>query len=214
MIPQPSRAAFSLVEIIAVMAVIAVLMTLTVPGVLSLLQASRLTAAADLVTARLNAARGQALALSSDCEVRFFTAAKGRRGALNTRDAIQLYRLDDREPLSGGSGAFVPAGPLEKLPEGIAFSLDKELSTLWQQAASDPAPESTSADAEAENRGDLELAATVRFHPDGSTALAGTELWCLTLVDARHREGKKLPANFATLTLDPATGRLQTYRPR
>ena len=206
-------AAFSLVEVITVLAVIAVLMTLAVPGVLSMLQASRLTAAADLVTASLNDARGLALAHSSDYEVRFFTASNKRRGSIAKRDALQLFRLADPDaPPDSKTGAFVPVGPLERLPEGIAFSLDDVLSTLWRQ----PAPESASTgeDEEEQEDSDLELAATVRFHPDGSTALRDTELWCVTLVPARQREDKELPDNFATLTIDPATGRQEIYRPR
>ncbi len=208
---RPSRAAFSMVEVLAVLAVIAVLMTLAVPGVLSILQASRLTTAADMVTARLNEARGLALAHSSDYEVRFFTAPKDPLATPGVRDAVQIYRLADPDTFADSeTDAFVPAGPLEKLPEGIAFSLDDALSTLWQQPA--PVPEGTGEEKEEDS--DLELAAALRFHPDGGTPLPGTETWCVTLVAARERKKKELPVNFATITLDPATGRLETYRPR
>ncbi len=187
-----------MIEVLAVLGILAVLIAGTAPSVLSMLNASRLAAAAETVTGKLNEAQGLALTFSTDVEVRFFTGS----GVDGERDAIQIFHLADPEDLEREADSFVSAGPREVLPEGIAFNRTKELSSLWRQPG-----------VVRGGSGEDRSAAMVRFQPDGSTSLDGTESWFVTLVETSRRNSDSLPPNFATIQIDPATGRLEVYRP-
>lgn len=52
-----------------------------------------------------------------------------------------------------------------------------------------------------------------RFLPDGRTSLGTGTKWSLTLIRESEATGAALPANFATMQLDPATARVRTFRP-
>jgi hypothetical protein len=55
-----------------------------------------------------------------------------------------------------------------------------------------------------------------RFTPKGSTTLDATKSWFATLIlqnDPVTTGANNLPANFATIQIDPFSGRAKAYRP-
>lgn len=194
-----SHRAFTLIEVLAVLGIVAILMAGAAPVLFSAIKANRLTSAAGVVTAKLNEVQGLALTFASDFEVRLISAAGD---PLNSPDGLQVFALPD--PSASGSGeGWRPVGALEPLPDGVAFSRNERFSSVLRASAS-PGADSPS------HRRTL---ATIRFFPDGSTSLPESENWFVTVVENSQRDTDNLPANFATVQIDPVTGRLETYRP-
>jgi uncharacterized protein (TIGR02596 family) len=198
------RHGFSLVELLVVVAIISVLGLLAMQGLNSSLRASRLTAASDALTSVLLAARQQAIAANNDAEVRFYRYAAGGEPARFRAAQAFVYRAD---------GSARAAGRLVKLPEGIAIAEDESLSSLLEPSrekswSTEPKPSLANVGTSYDTR-------VVRFRADGSTDLApfGTP-WFVSVVAAGDADqAGALPANFATIQIDPVTGRLRTFRP-
>ncbi len=192
--PSPARG-FTLIEVLAVLGILTVLVASAAPTILSTVKASRLSSAAAQVIGRLNEAHGMALTFSNDFEVRFFAAAAADPVGL---DSLQIYALVDPDKAEVDGDAFEPVGTPEILPESIVFSRNDTFSSLLQQSSKSD---------------DRRLLGVIRYHPDGSTSLSEGESWHLTLVESANRSAASLPANFATIQIDPVTGRLEVFRP-
>lgn len=65
---------------------------------------------------------------------------------------------------------------------------------------------------ESTNQGDRPYVA-FRFRPDGSTDLAESTSWTLTLVRHPAADPAMLSKNFIALQIDPVTGHVDSYRP-
>lgn len=194
--------AFTFIEVLAVLGILAILVTGATPPILATVKSSRLTAAADQVLGALNEAQGLAITFSTEVEARFFEAPDSGRDPGLERDSIQIFRLADADAPFNPRDAFEPASARQSLPEGISFSRVEKFSSLRRtRPKSEP------------DNGSTPAAAVIRFLPDGSTQLDGTGLWFLSLVEERMRDVETLPSNFATIQLDPATGRLELHRP-
>lgn len=198
--PLTAARGFSLIEVLAVLGILAVLVAGAAPAILSTVKASRLASAASQLTGRLNEAQGMALTFSSDFEVRFLAASPSDP---LKRDSLQIYALADPEKLEeqeDDDDAFEPVGAPEILPESIVFSRNSVFSSLLRQEKGREA-------------GGRRVLGVIRYHPDGSTSLPEGESWHVTLVESAEENAAKLPANFATIQVDPATGRLEVFRP-
>jgi prepilin-type N-terminal cleavage/methylation domain-containing protein len=75
--PSASPSGYSLVELVCVMAIVGTLGALTVPGLLATLDDLRALGAARYVAARLQRARMEAVARSSDVALQFVSTADG-----------------------------------------------------------------------------------------------------------------------------------------
>ncbi|GEP42280.1 Verru_Chthon cassette protein D [Brevifollis gellanilyticus] len=204
-----SKAAFTLIELCVGVGTVLLLVALTTPTLLDVLDANRMTQAADLVQGRLTEARGIAVTFASDVEVRIFRNSITPPVDGGSGQGIQVFRLrevdaaaeegDAEEPLSI---EFVPEGDEDPLPNSVGISTSDEFSSLWTL------PERTLVT----DQGERPYVA-FRFRPDGSTDLAETTSWTLTLVRQPTADPTVLSKNFVALQLDPVTGHINSFRP-
>jgi uncharacterized protein (TIGR02596 family) len=199
------RIAFTLLEILLVIALIMILVALLAPGITSIGKAQRLTQAEQLITSQLVLARQIAVAQGQTIEVRFYRY-QGASDTSPTFQAIQLIKW-------GTDGIQRPADRLHKLPAGVVlYDNTNARSTLLDAArirTSDPAQNDP--DLPEAKAGKYDVASFI-FLPDGSTNLDVTGYWHVTAASTPIQN--TLPANFITVQLDPLNGIPRVYRPR
>ncbi len=203
-----SKAAFTLIELCVGVGTVLLLVALTTPTLLDVLDANRMTQAADQLQGRLTEARGIAVTFASDVEVRIFRNSLTPPVDGGSGQGIQVFRLrevdaaasdDPEEPLSI---EFVPEGDEDPLPNSVGISTSSEFSSLWTL------PERTLVTEQGERP-----YVAFRFRPDGSTDLAEAASWTLTLVRQPSADPAELSKNFVALQLDPVTGHISSFRP-
>lgn len=206
-----ARTAFTLVELLVVIAVIALIAGLAVPAIEPMMKGSKLTTSADNVKFSLAAWRQQAIAENSPIEVRFLSyidpTVPGQREAYRGYQAGR-FRQKKKE---GGAGDFVfdPLGNVQKLPEGIVFSSQDQMSSLLTSEK----VRKGSHEFLVEGQDNLPFK-SFSFRPDGSTELpkrAG-DTWFLSIVQERDDEQASMnPDNFVTLQIDAFNGSVRSY---
>lgn len=205
------RTAFTLVELLVVIAVIALIAGLAVPAIEPMMKGSKLTTSADNVKFSLAAWRQQAIAENSPIEVRFIkyvdTSVPGQREAYR---GYQAGRFRQKKSESGtGDFVFDPIGNLQKLPEGIVFSSNDQMSSLLTSEK----VRDGSHEFRVEGQENLPFK-SFSFRPDGSTELpkrAG-DTWYLTVVQERDEaQANPNPDNFVTLHVDAFNGSVRSY---
>ena len=214
--------AFSLVELLVVVAVIAIVAGFAVPAVTTMLKGSQLTQGSQMVVDQISLARQTALSRNRSVEVRFYKFGDPEIPGEKTDDptsgffrAMQVFEVLE-------NGAALPLGPIQRLPMNVIMhegepSTKTPLSTIITdqgangrtrftkaQVGQDPtAPElpgMPSADKKS-----YEYVA-FRFLPDGSTDLAPTgfkgdpkdttsDSWYITLVNPKDAKATKLGVN-------------------
>lgn len=189
---------------LVVIAVLAILFATATPVAMGVLQSSRLNSAGEACLGRLIEAQQMAIAQDTDVEVRILEGAdlldKSPRWC-----AIQLFTLkaSDTLPTDDASNktAFQTAGAALRLDSTVAVRSDAKLSSVFNlKNVTDNATTGFS------------HYVAFRFHSDGSTDLTPGKTWFLTLAEA-SAPTTSTPANYYTIQVDPATGRLRTYRP-
>jgi uncharacterized protein (TIGR02596 family) len=188
------RSAFSLVELLAVMAIVAVVTLLVVPAFSSIGAAGKLKEAATGVLDQIDAARQQAEVSGGTVEIRL----------LKAKDAKHYSGIEYRQTKLAGE-----LGKPMALPDGVALLDDQKLSPLltWMTPGDVPQDGSrwtggTYKAVKLRTSGALEL-------PQAATP---TRLY-LTIAADRAWAAGRVPPNYATLQLNPETGRPLLYRP-
>lgn len=202
-IPQhPSRRsqAFTLVEMILVVALAALIIAIAVPGFTGVVGSMEINTAVDQITGELRKARQMAMTQNRAVEVRFYQFTDDMM--MDGEPSIRMYQSWRQED----DGILRPMANLQRLPKAIVISPDTTLTRLGTPITLSAA--------------DRELAPSlpsdgtylpVRFQPDGSTTFTRGELWHLTIKEAARSENP--PTNFATFVIEPLTGAVKLYRP-
>ena len=185
---------FTLLEILVTMTVALLLLYLAMAGFSRLIESNAIDGGAQMISDCLAEARQDALTQNTTVEVRIYAAAAG-----NGFSTLQLHAHH-------ADGSTPAIGPPVYLPLNAVIDATAAHSSLVttnaQMPASDP--------------GDSRLTPQTRcFHflPNGSTDLASTSQWTLTVRAVSQSDPDHFPANWACVTLDPVTGRAQVYRP-
>lgn len=204
--PSVSRKdqAFSLVELLTVIAIIGILVAVTLPSMSGISSSTELNISGDQLVDTLSFARQSALSANRPVEVRFYEVPRSTDPSLAYR-AIGVYLLGDDGP--------APVGRLAFLQNNIVMSDSETLGTLLKGVSSGQT-----------NLPSIDPAKQFNyryfiFRPDGSANLpslspAQSDTWHVTLYDSRRPpSGQSPPDNFITVQLLPETGRTRTFRP-
>jgi uncharacterized protein (TIGR02596 family) len=190
---EGSRRAFSLIELLVVMALVAILVVAAVPALNSVARGSNLNRAGQLVGDQITVARLTAVSRNREVQVRLYNLTNGlQSGWLG----LQVWRI---EQSSNGSSS-VAASRLILLPEGVL--IEPARSPLL---GADNIVSGTEA---LPSRGSVAYQG-FRFRPNGamSAGVSASNNY-LTLRSAQGGE-----ANYYTVQVDPLTGKTTVYRP-
>jgi uncharacterized protein (TIGR02596 family) len=180
------------------MAVMLILVSIGIAGYTRLIDSATIDAGAQQMNDLLTEARQDAINQNTAVEVRLYQAAAvtGRPIAYGV---VQLRWIKS-------DGTTPPAGRPFFLPQAAVIDATSVHSSLVTTNTEVPTADPT----------DLRINPLTRaFHflPSGSTDLATTGKWLLTLRAASQSDPAHFPANWACVEVDPVTGRTQIYRP-
>lgn len=227
-----SRSAFSLVELLIVVAIIGIIAGFGVPAVTGVLRGSALTTATSQLTDTLSLARQHAISKNRTVEVRFYRFGDPEQpGEDRTKPATGQFRAFQYFELSE-TGTIVPIGKFQRIPDTIVMNPGAKLSTLLGEMTERLI---TSGDAKFNKNLNPELPRGVgqnydyvyfRFNPDGSTDLPPTGntgkdsaggRWYITVHSGadllRTENNSKAPPDFATWQIEPVSGTAKVFRP-
>jgi uncharacterized protein (TIGR02596 family) len=194
---KTSYSAFSLVEMLVVVAIMALLLVMAVPSFVSVYRARQLHQAGQILADQIMLARQEASTKSRDIEVRIVDLPTGTTSHWR---GIQLWIANDK-------GTMVPMGQLHQFSEAVIIAPSAVLSPLL------------TADEEREG--------TARFGAAGDRKWVGFRLRPSIAMDqaivnptnnfltvAMATDVDQLPpANFHTIRINPVTGRVTHHRP-
>lgn len=199
----PSRRGFTLMELLVVMVIIAILGYAVVGSFRHVGQGNKISQAASQVSSFLDLGRQIAMSENQRIELRFFQVSDVTNN-LTAYTHLQLYRVDLNQPLDR----------IANLPVGIEITAEPLFSSLLSNG--NPLG-GTQPKVGAYTNAPYK---SVMFRADGSTHLSPDgpsptdPLWTLTVIESnKPASPTALPDNFATIALDPVTGRPTTYRP-
>ena len=206
---RETSSAFTLIELLAVMAIIVLAASFMGPAIGTILRGSHLTQASDMLVSNLALAKQSAISNNCQVEVRFYQYSDPESPGEQASDptsgkyrALQLFQI-------GENGVASACGKVERLPQMIIIDSGTTLSTLLSSPKQDPTDAIPRA-------GKNYKWCAFRFRPDGSTNLSPIvpAYWCVTLHNATEGDNlAKPPANYATIQIDPISGSLKSYRP-
>jgi uncharacterized protein (TIGR02596 family) len=211
--PLRQHSAFSLVELLIVVAIITVMASLMGPTLNSALRGTALTQATDKVIGVLSFAHQTALTKAQTVEVRFYSYVDPETpGDTGQGHAIQVFGVDD-------AGTATPLMKAQTLPQTVVMTTNsynaQSASTLLGLTNS-----SSTNVFKIPRVGTNYSYSGFQFYRSGATSLANssqtTNAWSVTLVNAADLLGAKgstLPLNYTTVVVDPFNGSLKTYRP-
>ena len=198
--------AFTLIELLMVVALMTLVLTFTVPLVSQAFMANQITLGAQTVMDQLNLARQTALTKNRVVETRLYTylSPENVDSTEQTR-AVQNFIFDE-------TNAHTTAlDEIHYLPDGTIISSVSTYSSLVQASREKTAwANGDTKPSLPRGIGNNYTVYAIRFRPDGSTDL-GAGSWFATV---RSGNGKSTElTNYATIHIDPYNGSLRLYRP-
>jgi uncharacterized protein (TIGR02596 family) len=196
---EKSLAAFSLVELLVVIAILAVLAAVAFPAVSSILAGSTINRAGITATDSILRARQEAVTRSREVQVLFYNfstpaSAQGWRG-------FQVFRVEQ----SATGRTIVPSSRITLLPEGAVISSNAALSPLLFADANLQGTTNLPAYGSASYAG-------FRFRPNGSVSSEINLTNNFLTLQGGSSSGNP-PPNYYTLQINPVTGKITAYRP-
>jgi len=207
-----SSKAFTLTEILAVMAVMGIIIAVAIPVVRPMMRASNVNRAATMLIDEFNQARQIALTKNRAVEVRIYQLPKKTGGATAYR-AFRTFLSDGTDPANSK-----PLGKVKYLPESTVISDSATFSTLLDYGNSNRSGLSHSQENFPSESSPVPYVSFF-FVANGGTNLTpvtgSNSNWFLTLYleDAEKNATTHLPSNYYNIQIDPVTGRVRSYRP-
>lgn len=224
------RGAFTLIEMLVVVAIIVLLMAFATPALMRTLQSSRLISTGETLLGAISEAQQLAYAQNVPVEIRFFKYQEP--GFSSSPQLFRSYQMFKITLTNTGTGAgmtvsesIVPVNNLVKLPEGIVIAGSDELSkALSGEGLKDVKGTSTTGYSGVDGA----TYKALRFMTDGSCRAVSTtkegfatlsyqtlpeSFLTLTYDVGQELKTANLPKNFYTIQVDPFTGKARNYRP-
>lgn len=198
--------AFSLLELLVVLAILAILAAFLVPAMNSSRRAVSLTGSTQAITGTLELARQTAATQNRSVEVRFYKLPEDGQPTGTPTDyrGLQIFLVD-----AGATNAI--ARPT-RLSSSVIITDDISTSSLMDEAAFPEKP--AAAGVNVPPVGSNYRYRSFYFRPDGSADLPSQGPWFLTLVSKNDPvKTNGLPANFATIQIEPMTGQTKVKKP-
>ncbi len=201
-------AAFSLLELLIVIAILGLLAVLTVPALSSSMKGIKITQGTQLLLDQITLARQLALSKNRAVETRIYSYEDASiPGGKKSYRAMQNFELLD-------DGTVKPLDKMVRLPAEVILDSSATLSPLL---GSSRAKQWTGTDTKTPLPG-INTAydtSAIVFRPNGYTDLpAGGQSWFLTLHAANDGDNLSAPPkNFSIIQIDPWTGRTSVFRP-
>ena len=192
------RFAYSLVELILVMALISIIIGLSFPLMNTITRGNSLVRAGQMVGDHLALARQEAVGRNRPVQVRFVQFGSGSASFRG----IQLWA-----PSVDNITTFAPISRLAILPDGVVLARNAALSPMLTDAPvvgkSEVFP----------GLGSVTYSA-FRFRPGGGTDLTFASLSnFVTLVYTKDETVATPPANYFAVQVDPVNGRTRLFQP-
>ena len=208
-LPSPelslAATAFSLVELLVVVAIMGLLMALVLPSLQFALKANAISGGGQLVADQLIFARQEAITKNGDVEIRLYKfddpndASPGE-----VMRALQAFRIKE-------NGNREPLGRMVRLPAGAVISTNAAMSGVFGQANfQTPGPQDPNLAGVGKNYSWLGFL----FHADGAMSLPQDSSRTnnfLTIVGSS--DPAAMPANYYSIMIESRNGRIKTYRP-
>jgi uncharacterized protein (TIGR02596 family) len=218
--PSPLRRAFTLVEILIVLAIIAMLLFFTVPGLKDVLRGSKLVTAADQLASDIGIARQTAIKEGTPVEVRFYKYRNPDAKNQERFSAYQCFRL--RQDLNSPSDytkdrIAVPVFEKVKfIPQGVVLAEVAE----WSPILTDEKMHNDRERVRGLIPGEKDTEAqyySFTINPEGETNFdrTGAKQWYISLVTEKdyYNAPAIKPDNFIVLQIDPFTSNVRRYQP-
>lgn len=196
-------------ELLIVVGIMAILAVVSIPALKGTSSAAQLTSAAQRLSDELRLAQQVSTTRNMPVEVRFYLLPDptGNASSAKIYRGYQSFLVND-------DGTFTPQSKVNFLPVGITTNTASSYSTLITEFTP------TAGTVAVPGVGTGYQYVAFQFRSDGSTSLASTPTgggaWCLTLQAQRDNSGGGsggLPANYATVQIDPLIGRVKVLRP-
>ena len=217
--------AFTLVEMLTVLAVIVVMIAVVAPAAIQTLRGSNMSQSGEMINDQFVLARQAAITSSRPVQMRFYRLPVVSADNPLNFCAVQSYRQEE-------SGRLTPLTKLQELRTNVVFAQDNSHSTLIDPQTGTSTPD-LSATGNWSVTGQDNLPAYNNqpcayvgfyFRPDGSTDLDPTPQasrsgfpnggWFVTLVAADSKlASNQQPPNYYTLRVEPLNGHVRIYRP-
>ncbi len=203
--------AFTLVELLVVIAVVGVLLALIVPAANQMMRGSNLTQSVELASDQLVLARQAAITSNRRVQVRFYQLPVACVNGANSFCAMQTFRIEE-------TGHITALTKLQPLRANVMFASDAAYSTILHPPGSAASTVTGTDQLPAYGNRSCSYVG-FQYLPDGSTDLDPTVAataggWFITLVESnRAIPAGQPPANFGTLCVDPVSGHVRQLRP-
>lgn len=205
---KKTTSAFSLLELLIVMAILGLLAVITVPALSSALQGIKITQGTQLLLDQFTIARQLAVSKNRAVETRIYSYQDPAipNGGKSYRAVQNFELLDD--------GTAKPLDKMVRLPSELIIDSSASLSPILSASR---AKQWTATDTQTRlpDIGTSYDTRAIVFRPNGYTDLAATGMaWFVTLHSASEGDNlSELPKNFSVIQIDPWTGRTSVFRP-
>ncbi|MEO0416951.1 MAG: Verru_Chthon cassette protein D [Verrucomicrobiota bacterium] len=199
-----STRGFSLIEMLLVLTVMLVLLGMIATVSNRTITSHRLGALAATLQADLNYGFQLADTHNRPVEFRIYQSEDLTTGR---SPLFTAYQLLHRSPKTG---KLIELTSVTLLDEDIAFHSSMQFSSLMSLGKNPPSANDPKVALDGD-RTDRYQFTGFQLRPDGSTSLAGDQIWTLTLVTSNEASSLLLPRNYRTLAINPASGSVRLY---
>lgn len=203
---------FTLIEMLVVMAIIAIVFSLVLPALNAVFRSYQLDSTGQLMVNQLNLARQTALSQGRAVEVRFYYLPDYNAsvsGAPSVYRGMQSF-LDSDGTASVPVNATAIVKPVF-FPAPVVISTSTMPSPVSPLLPTTPSPSDTTHPLP--NYQENYKYAVFHFGPNGSTDLSSGANSLTLILESDKAATNGLPANFQTITIDPLSGTVRTFRP-